>query len=173
MKSTRFSRNTGDPLNFEPLTTTWWPAFGLDDRFGQDHESNLPADLVRNILALYTDPGDTILDPAAGGGVVFDVAADMVNRKCFVYDLTPQRNDIRTHNLLVEKPPEPEKPDLIFLDLPYGPAKKGEYSEGHSSDLANRSVSEFLEDLARIFGYWDSGILVVLMSSLREGGTVH
>lgn len=160
----------GDPLNFEPMTTTWWPTFGLDHRFGKKHGSNLPAGLVRNILALYTKPGDTILDPAAGGGVVLDVVRDMVNRECFAYDLVPQREDIKTHNLRVEKHSEPENPDLIFLDLPYGPAKKGEYSEGHSSDLANRSLSEFYGDLTKIFGYWDSGTLVVLMSSLKEGG---
>ena len=162
----------GDPLNFEPMVTTWWPAFGLDNRFGRKHASNLPADLVKNIFALYTNPGNIILDPAAGGGVTIDVANDMVNRKCFAYDIAPKRDDIRTHNLVVEKPTEPEKPNLIFLDLPYGPAKKGEYTPAHPSDLANKSPAEFLEDLEKIFGYWDSGNLVVLMSSFREKGTL-
>jgi hypothetical protein len=160
----------GDPLNFELMTSTWWPSFGLDKRFGADNPSQLPADLVRNILALYTKPGDVILDPAAGGGVVLDVANDMVNRKCYAYDLVPQRDDIKTHNILVEPPAEPKKPNLIFLDLPYGPAKSGEYSPAHSSDLANKPPSEFLEDLRKIFGYWDSGTLVVLMSSYRSEG---
>jgi len=155
----------GDPLNFELMRSTWWPAFGLDDRFGVKYVSNLPAGLVRNVLALYTKPGDTILDPAAGGGVVLDVAKDMVNRKCYAYDLVPQRDDVKTHNILVEPPSEPEKPDLVFLDLPYGPVK--EYSPAHPSDLANMSLSEFLDALARIFRYWDSGTLVVLMSSYR------
>ncbi|MHA1711539.1 MAG: hypothetical protein ACTSUS_05695, partial [Candidatus Freyarchaeota archaeon] len=77
----RILQQYGDPLNFELVASTWWPAFGLDKRFGVPHASNLPADLVRNVLALYTKPGDVILDPAAGGGVVLDVARDMVNRK--------------------------------------------------------------------------------------------
>ena len=85
----------GDPLNFEPLVSTWWPAFGLDKRFGVPHASNLPADLVRNILALYTKPRSVILDPAAGGGVVLDVAMGIVNRKCYAYDLRPVRPDIK------------------------------------------------------------------------------
>ena len=149
------------------MTTTWWSAFGLDERFGQEHGTNIPAELVRNILALYSKPTNSILDPAAGGGVVLDVARDMVGRKCFAYDLIPKRKDIKTHNLLVGSPSEPEKPDMIFLDLPYGPAKKGEYSVGHKDDLANKPISEFLEDLQRIFSYWNSGTLVVLMSSYR------
>lgn len=165
-------RGYGDPLNFEPMTTTWWPAFGLDNRFGKKQASNLPAGLVKNIFALYTKPGEIILDPAAGGGVTLDVASDMVNRKCFAYDILPKRKDIEIHNILVEKPTEPKKPDLIFLDLPYGPAKKGKYSVAHSDDLANRTPTQFLEDLEKIFGYWNSGILVVLMSSFRDKGTL-
>jgi len=162
----RILQQYGDPLNFEPLVSTWWPAFGLDKRFGVPHASNLPADLVRNILALYTKPGDVILDPAAGGGVVLDVARDMVNRKCYAYDLRPARPDIKTHNLLVGPPPVPEKPDLIFFDPPYGSQKKMEYTVS-SEDLGNMPIPKFLDSLSKIFGYWDSGILVVLMSSYR------
>ena len=162
----RILQQYGDPINFELLTSTWWPAFGLDKRFGVPHTSNLPADLVRNILALYTKPGDVILDPAAGGGVVLDVAKDMVNRKCYAYDLRPTRPEIKTHNLLVGSPPAPEDPDLIFFDPPYGPQKRTEYAES-SEDLANMPIPDFLAALSKIFRYWDSGVLVVLMSSYR------
>jgi len=159
-----------DPLNFEQMISTWWPEFGLDKRFGTDYKSNLPADLVRNVLALYTKPGDVILDPAAGGGVVIDVTKDMVNRKCYAYDLTPSRKDIKTYNLRSGSPPNsPEKPDLVFLDPPYGPMK--EYS-ADSEDLANFSIDEFPEELGKIFSYWNSGILVVLMASYRKSGKV-
>jgi transcriptional regulator with XRE-family HTH domain len=162
----RILQQYGDPLNFEVLASTWWPAFGLDGRFGAPHASNLPADLVRNILALYTKPGDVILDPAAGGGVVLDVAKDMVNRRCYAYDLRPVRPDIKAHNLLVGSPPVPEKPDLIFFDPPYGPQKKTEYTAS-SEDLANMPIPKFLDSLSKIFCYWDFGVLVVLMSSNR------
>ena len=162
----RILQQYGDPLNFELVASTWWPAFGLDGRFGVPHASNLPAGLVRNVLALYTKPGDVILDPAAGGGVVLDVARDMVNRRCYAYDLRPVRPDIKPHNLLAGPPPVPEKPDLIFFDPPYGPQKRAEYNAS-SEDLANMPIPEFLDALSRIFGYWDSGVLVVLMSSYR------
>ena len=162
----RILQQYGDPLNFELVASTWWPAFGLDGRFGVPHASNLPAGLVRNVLALYTKPGDVILDPAAGGGVVLDVARDMVNRRCYAYDLRPVRPDVKPHNLLAGPPPVPEEPDLIFFDPPYGPQKKAEYNAS-TEDLANMPIPEFLDALSRIFGYWDSGVLVVLMSSYR------
>jgi len=162
----RILQQYGDPLNFELMNSTWWPSFGLDSRFGKENASKLPAGLVRNILALYTKPGDVILDPAAGGGVVLDVAEDMVNRKCYAYDLMPKRSDIKPFNLLNGPPPEPENPDLIFLDLPYGPQKRLQYSVD-PDDLANMPIQKFLDSLSKIFGYWDSGILVVLMSSYR------
>lgn len=156
----------GDPLNFEPLTTTWWPALGLDNRFGMENPSNLPAGLVRNVLALYTRPGDTILDPAAGGGVVLDVANDMVNRKCLGYDLMPKRPDIKPFNILNGPPPEPEKPNLIFIDLPYGPQKRQQYSVD-PDDLANMPIPQFLDSLSKILNFWNSGTLAVLMSSYK------
>ena len=162
----RILQEYGDPLNFEPFTSTWWPAFGLDHRFGKENPSNLPAGLVRNILALYTRLGDTILDPAAGGGVVLDVAEDMVNRKCFGYDLMPKHPDIRPFNILNGPPPEPESPDLILIDLPYGPQKSWEYSVD-PDDLANMPIPKFLDSLSKTFNYWNSGTLVVLMSSFR------
>jgi len=80
--------------------------------------------------------------------------------------LRPVRPDIKTHNLLVGPPPVPEKPDLIFFDPPYGPQKRMEYTIS-SEDLGNMPIPEFLDSLSRIFGYWDSGTLVVLMSSYR------
>lgn len=161
-----------DPLNFDLQQNTLWPAFGLDDRFGQEHGSNLPALLIKNILALYTKPGDIILDPAAGGGVVRDAAEDMVNRKSYLFDLTPKRDEIRTHNLLTGPPKTPEPPNLVFLDLPYGPMLKGKYSED-PNDLANIPLEQFYESLEKIFSYWDQCKIVVLMSSWKKDGVVY
>jgi DNA modification methylase len=159
----------GDPLNFKPEEATLWPTFGIDERFGKRHPGNIPAGLVRNILCRLTKPGDLVLDPFAGGGVVIDVCADMVNRKCEAFDLTPVRDEIRRHDILSGPPPTSRPPDLIFLDPPYGPQKEGEYSD-KETDLSNLPVDEFLNVMERIFKYWDRGWLVCLMTvHTREG----
>lgn len=164
----------GDPLNFNlQLSTLWSPAFGLDPRFGQEHASNLPALLIKNILALYSKTGDIILDPAAGGGVVFDAAEDMVNRKAYLFDLTPKREGvIKTHNLLTGPPKMDEPPNLVFLDLPYGPMLKGKYSED-PNDLANIPLNQFYDQLEKIFTYWNQCKIVVLMASWKKDGVVY
>lgn len=159
----------GDPLNFTPQETTLWPTFGIDERFGKRIPGNIPAGLVRNILCRLTKPGDIILDPFAGGGVVIDVCADMVNRECEAFDLTPTRDDITKHNILDGPPTVSRRPDLIFLDPPYGPQKEGEYSD-KDNDLANMPVDKFCDAIERIFGYWDHGWLVCLMTVYTKEG---
>ena len=159
----------GDPLNFTPQETTLWPTFGIDERFGKRIPGNIPAGLVRNILCRLTKPSDLVLDPFAGGGVVIDVCADMVNRDCEAFDLTPTRDDITKHNILDGPPPVSRRPDLIFLDPPYGPQKEGEYSD-KDNDLANMPVDKFCDAMELIFGYWDHGWLVCLMTVYTKEG---
>lgn len=159
----------GDPLNFTPQETTLWPTFGIDERFGKRNPGNIPAELVRNILCRLTKPGDLILDSFAGGGVVIDVCADMVNRECEAFDLTPSREDITKHDILDGPPPVSRRPDLIFLDPPYGPQKEGEYSD-KETDLANIPVEEFPDVMESIFGYWNHGWLVCLMTVYTKEG---
>lgn len=159
----------GDPLNFTPQETTLWPTFGIDERFGKRHPGNIPAELVKNLLCRLTKPGDLILDPSAGGGVVIDVCQDMVNRECEAFDLTPTRKDIKKHDILEGPPPTSRPPDLIFLDPPYGPQKQGQYSD-KENDLANLPVDKFREEMERIFGYWDRGWLVCLMTVYTKEG---
>lgn len=159
----------GDPLNFDPQETTLWPTFGIDKRFGKKHPGNIPAGLVRNILCRLTKPGDLILDPFAGGGVVIDVCKDMVNRRCEAFDLNPVREDIKKHDILNGSPLTSREPDLIFLDPPYGPQKEGEYSKD-DRDLANLPVDTFCEKMEQIFGYWNQGWLVCLMTLYTKAG---
>lgn len=158
-----------EPLNFTPASGSLWAGFKIDEHFGLRHPGNLPAGLVRNILYYYTRPGDIILDPFAGGGVVLDVAADMVGRKAYGFDLDPRRPDIRRWDILAGPPPVPEEPDVIFCDPPYACMKEGEYMP-HPSQLGDMTVEEFLEAMGRIFGYWKKGKLVLVMGCLRREG---
>ena len=158
-----------EPLNFDPQRGSLWSGFQIDERFGQRHPGNVPAELVRNILHFYTRPGAAILDPFAGGGVVLDVAADMVGRKAYGYDLAPVRDDVNRWDILAGPPPVPEEPDLIFLDPPYGPMLEGKYFP-HPSQLGDMGVDGFLAAMGKVFSYWDSGRLVLLMGCLRRDG---
>ncbi len=156
----------GDPLNFVlPYHTVW--TGGRDPEFGVKHPGNLPAMIAQNLFALFTKPGDLILDPCCGGGMTLDVAADMVNRACVGYDLHPTRPDIRKHDISDAPPKLDRAPDFVFLDPPYGPQKQGEYSD-NPKDLSNKDLAAFCTQMGRIFGYWTHGRIAVCMSSFRH-----
>jgi plasmid maintenance system antidote protein VapI len=67
---------------------TWdqWYFNDCDDRFGTDWPGRIPAQLVAHTLFYFTDPGDLVMDPMAGGGVVPDVCL-LFERKCQAFDL--------------------------------------------------------------------------------------
>jgi hypothetical protein len=51
---------------------TWdvWNFIECDPRFGDEWPGRIPAQLVAHILYFFSEPGDLVLDPMAGGGVV-------------------------------------------------------------------------------------------------------
>jgi len=161
-------REYGDPLNFELNYQTVWTG-GRDKDFGIKHPGNLPAMIAQNLFALYTKPGDLILDPFCGGGMTLDVAQDMVGRECIGFDLTPVRPDIRKHDILDKKPKLQRDPDFIFLDPPYGPQKEGAYSDDEQ-DFSNLDIDKFIKGMTRVLGYWSSGRVAICMSSLKKKG---
>jgi len=166
--------NPAELLNFTPQESTLWPSFGIDNRFGKRHPGNVPALLVKNLLCRLTKPGDHVLDPLAGGGVVIDACADMVGRTCDAFDLNPVRDDIKPWNILKGPPPVSKPPNLVFLDPPYGPRKAGEYQpKAHDYDLANMSVPAFLRAMKKVFGYWDKGTLICLISNSTVEGIAY
>jgi hypothetical protein len=69
---------------------TWdqWYFNDCDDRFGTDWPGRIPAQLVAHTLFYFTDPGDLVMDPMAGGGVVPDVCL-LFERKYQAFDLAP------------------------------------------------------------------------------------
>ena len=79
---------------------TWdqWNFNECDERFGDDWPGRIPAQLVGHTLYYFTKPGDFVLDPMAGGGVVPDVCM-LFQRKCRAFDLAPTENrpEIKYH----------------------------------------------------------------------------
>jgi hypothetical protein len=55
----------------------WSFASGGD---GSSYFGRMPPPIVENVLWLYTEPGDIIVDPFAGGGTTIDVAKAMGRR---------------------------------------------------------------------------------------------
>lgn len=62
---------------------------GGDSKF---HGGFIPQ-VAEYLMLRYTQPGDWVLDPFAGGGTTGDVAKRL-NRYCFMSDLVPTREDI-------------------------------------------------------------------------------
>ncbi len=72
---------------------TWdqWNFNECDERFGDDWPGRIPAQLVAHALYYLTKPGDSVLDPMAGGALVSDVRL-VFERKCQSFDLATMDN---------------------------------------------------------------------------------
>ena len=134
---------------------TWdqWYFNECDERFGDDWPGRIPAQLIAHTLFYFTKPGDIVLDPMAGGGVVTDVCL-LFERKCQAFDLVSRdkRPEIEYHHWDPQKGtwPVTKKPDLIFFDPPYYTKKEKEYEE--KTNKSTPSISSYTkEDYERFF----------------------
>jgi len=135
-----------------------WPArhrFRIDVRSGEaGGPGRIPAQLVAHTLFYFTKPGDLILDPMAGGGVVPDVCL-LFGRRCQSFDLAARDNrpEILCHHWdpWNWKWPITKKPDIIFFDPPYYIKKEKEYEKKANentpsiSSYTNEEYESFLE----------------------------
>lgn len=112
----------------------------------QSYFGAMPPQVVENLLWLYTQPGQIVVDPFAGSGTTIDVAKRM-GRRVWASDL--QGNDyapfqpIHQHDITTGWPDAaPKKADLILLDAPYWMQAKGRYSQ-QAEDLGNMDLPGF------------------------------
>lgn len=131
------------------------------------HFGNSEAQWVDNLLYLYTDPADIVLDPFAGGGSTIDVCKKR-GRRYFVSDRKPiveRAHEIRSHDLTNGLPSVPRWKDvsLVYLDPPYWAQAAGQYSSD-PTDLANMDLETFTTSLAGII----KEFAAKLRSSARE-----
>ncbi len=104
----------------------------------------MPEQVVENLLWFYTEPGQTVVDPFAGGGTTIMVAKRM-GRRIWASDLHPAMPTlpIHRHDAGWGWPDgAPEKAHLVLLDPPYWEQAKGRYSDD-PDDWGNMSLSEF------------------------------
>ena len=135
---------------------TWdqWNFNECDERFGDDWPGRIPAQLVAHTLFYFTNPGDLVFDPMAGGCVVSDVCL-VFERSCRSFDLATRDNrpEIKYHHWDYRDGDWPiaKKPDLIFFDPPYYIKKEKAYREKANektpsiSSYSKERYEEFIE----------------------------
>lgn len=117
-----------------------------DKSNGISHYGNSEPRWLENLLYLYTNPADVIVDPFAGSGSTIDVCKKR-GRRYFVSDRKPiveREHEIRQHDVTTGLPRVPRWKDvkLVYLDPPYWKQAEGKYSED-PNDLANMSLGDF------------------------------
>jgi SAM-dependent methyltransferase len=104
--------------DFQPSPYDVW-SFKHDRSYGMDYPGSIPAGIVANTVYYYSQPGDLVIDPMAGGGTTIDVCKSL-GRRCLAYDIKPSRQEIRQWNIAEAPLPEEARGcDLVFLDPPY------------------------------------------------------
>jgi len=114
------------------------------------HFGNSEATWVDQLLYLYTEPFDSVVDPFAGGGSTIDVCKKRL-RRYWVSDRLPivERRDIREADILAGPPPLHKRwgdVSLLYLDPPYWKQAEGKYSNDQE-DLANMPLDRFYDVL--------------------------
>lgn len=122
---------------------------------GSNHFGNSEVRWLDNLLYLYTQPFDVVVDPFAGGGSTIDLCRKRL-RRYFVSDRKPiveREKDIRAHDLTKGLPPLHKQlwkdVRLVYLDPPYWKQAEGQYSND-PTDLANMPLEQFNDTLAGI-----------------------
>ena len=106
--------------------------------------------MIAHILYYFSDQGDLVFDPMAGG-VVEDTCLAF-NRKCWSFDLDDRpdtRPEIEPHfwdlNDLKWPVKGKTKPDLIIFDPPYFKKQSHNYDPDSISGLSKEKYLKFLE----------------------------
>jgi len=131
-----------------PLYNVW--TYGKKSN-STGHFGNTEQSIVDNLLYLFTEPFEIVVDPFGGGGSTIDVCQHRA-RRYWVSDrlVTVEReHDMRQHDILEGVPPLYNRwgdVALLYLDPPYWKQAAGQYSED-AADLANMELEEFYHTL--------------------------
>jgi len=110
------------------------------------HSGQTEAQWVNNLLYMYTEPFDIVVDPFGGGGSTIDVCKKRL-RRYWVSDRLPpvERRDVREWDILQGPPPLHKRwgdVKLLYLDPPYWKQAEGMYGDA-PQNLANMELDEF------------------------------
>jgi len=146
--------NTND---FTPPIYNVWKTQNKTNTTG--HFGNSEQQWLDNLLYMYTDAGQIVVDPFAGGASTLDVCRKR-GRRCYISDRKPivaREHEIRQHDLIGEDG-KVQLPSLtgrwndvglVYLDPPYWRQAAGQYSDD-PTDLANVELDAFHNSMASI-----------------------
>ena len=134
---------------------------------GHSHKGNTDVRVVDNLLWLYTEPYDIVVDPFAGGGSTIDICKKR-SRRYYVSDLNPiveREHEIRKHDIVASMPKIPSWKDvaIVYLDPPYWKQAEGWYGD-EPENLANMSLDLFHQSMIKI--------IKSFASKLRSGAKI-
>lgn len=167
-KSNKVAADFAD-ADFTPPIYNVWPFREKTNEVA--HFGNSEQRIVDNLLYLYTEPFDIVVDPFAGGGATIDVCKRRL-RRYWVSDRKPiveREKEIRRHDLNDGAPPLNRRwseVTLTYLDPPYWRQAAGQYSND-LNDLANMPLEQFTTTLAGIVkdiaGRQSRGVIALLI----------
>ena len=162
----------------KPQVYNIWTFNSRDTRLGEQHEGNIPGQIMLNLLYYYTTKDDLVIDPMAGGGSTID-ACLVMGRKCRAYDIKgDSKKGIEERDLVKDGfAKETKNSQLVFLDPPYWKQKKGSYTE-QETDLSNMPLEKFYTSMNNIFkGAYGilkkGGYIAVIISPTQEKGVIY
>lgn len=153
------------PENYAPETTSVWsfPARGNWATHTSKYRGNFAPQVARNIIEMYSEPGELVLDPMCGSGTTL-IEAKLLHRNALGFDINPVAVDLAANNLKFDYPNECQQSvvlgdarelttivndsvDLILTHPPYLNIVK--YSEGKiAGDLSNISnLAKFCDQI--------------------------
>jgi adenine-specific DNA-methyltransferase len=155
--------------------------FKQDIGFGEkDYPGDTNGKILLNLLRKYTEEGDLVVDPFAGGGTTAD-ACLLMNRNCRLFDIAPEhgvtddRPEIEQNDSIEEIPVEDA--DFIFLDPPYADQMKEGYSD-KDGEMAQMSIKKFKKSTEKLVencrdALKEDGKVAVFISDYRNNHEVH
>ncbi len=139
--------------DFEPPIYNVWKQ--QEKTPGLNHPGNTEIRFVDNLLYLYTNPFDIVVDPFAGTGSTADICKKRF-RRYWVSDriIEPEfEGKIRKHDIISDGLPDLKgrwgDVSLVYLDPPYWKQAEGKYG-GDETDFSNMSLPDFTKNLSRI-----------------------
>jgi len=128
--------------NFKPPIYNIW-SYGKTTN-ETEHHGQTEQQIVENLIYLYTDPFDIVVDPFGGGGSTLDVC-EKRQRRCWISDRKPKaglEDKIRLLDITKASDNFPKlnnrwsEVSLTYLDPPYWKQAENKYSSD-PEDLAN------------------------------------